>query len=106
MHVRIETESPYTLIHLEGEVDLNTSPQARAAILEALSRNAPLFVDLSLVAYMDSSGVASLVEGYQTARRQNLRFALVAVAPAVFGVLRLARLDRVFPIHASLAEAL
>ena len=55
---------------------------------------------------MDSSGVASLVEGYQTARRQNLRFGLVAVAPPVLGVLRLARLDRVFPIHATLAEAI
>ena len=106
MDVSIETVSPYTLIRLSGDVDLASSPQARTAILEALTRNAPLFVDLSQVAYMDSSGVASLVEGYQTARRQNLRFGLVAVAPPVLGVLRLARLDRVFPIHATLAEAL
>ena len=106
MEVRIASEPPYTLIHLTGDVDLNSSPQARTAILEALTRNAALFVDLSQVTYMDSSGVASLVEGYQTARRQNLRFGLVAVAPPVRGVLRLARLDRVFPIHTTLAEAI
>jgi anti-sigma B factor antagonist len=63
-------------------------------------------IDLSAVTYIDSSGVASLVEGYQTAKKQNLKFGLVGVSKAVLSVLQLARLDKVFPIHSSMAECI
>ena len=59
-------------------------------------------VDLSQVTYIDSSGVASLVEGYQTAKKSDLKFALVGVSEPAMSVLELARLDKVFPIHADI----
>ena len=65
-----------------------------------------MLIDLSAVSYMDSSGVASMVEGYQTARKMGLEFGLVAVAQSAMNVLKLARLDKVFPIHVSLEERL
>lgn len=102
MDIRIEEWAPYQVVHLCGDVDLHSSPQARAAILAGLTGTTPLLVDLSAVTYMDSSGVASLVEGYQTARKQGVAFGLVAVAQPAMNVLKLARLDKVFPIHASL----
>jgi anti-sigma B factor antagonist len=58
------------------------------------------------VTYIDSSGIASLVEALQDARKRGSRFALVSVSEAVHRVLQLARLDKVFAIHASLADAL
>ena len=64
-----------------------------------------VLVDLSQVPYMDSSGVASLVEAYQLSRTGGTRMALVAVTPQVLRVLELARLDRVFPIFETLAAA-
>jgi anti-sigma B factor antagonist len=54
------------------------------------------------VTYIDSSGIASLVEAYQTAKKKGLRFGLLAVSEPVMSVLALARLDKVFPIHLSL----
>ena len=63
-----------------------------------------MLVDLSQVEYIDSSGVASLVEGYQTAKKQSLKFGLVGVSDAAMSVLKLARLDKVFPIYDSVAE--
>lgn len=93
----------YTVIVLSGEVDLHRSPEARELILMHLSDRRDIAVDLSAVTYMDSSGVASLVEGYQLARSMALGFALVAVSDPAMRVLRLARLDRVFPIHDSVA---
>ena len=93
-------------LRLAGDVDMHSSPKAREAILDGLKQKMPLLVELSKVSYMDSSGVASLVEGYQTAKKQGLEFALLAVAPSAMNVLKLARLDKVFPIHASLAECL
>lgn len=104
MDIRIESRPPFSVVFLSGDVDLHSSPQAREAILCCLKQQHSLLVELSAVSYMDSSGVASLVEGYQTARKQSLEFGLVAVSQAAMNVLKLARLDKVFPIHASLRE--
>jgi anti-sigma B factor antagonist len=63
-------------------------------------------VDLSGVEYIDSSGVASLVEAFQRAKRGGSEFALVSVNDAARRVLQLARLDKVFVIHETLADGL
>ncbi|WP_301101780.1 STAS domain-containing protein [Propionivibrio sp.] len=106
MDIKIEDWPPFKIVRLCGDVDLHSSPRAREAILDCLKLKAPLLVELSAVSYMDSSGVASLVEGYQTAKKQGLEFGLVAVAQSAMNVLKLARLDKVFPIHASIEERL
>jgi anti-sigma B factor antagonist len=92
------------LIRLSGEVDLSWSQQVRHAVLEALEKNPAVGVELSAVSYIDSSGIAALVEGFQSARSRGSRFALVAVSDAVRAVLELARLDRVFLIVAEPAQ--
>jgi anti-sigma B factor antagonist len=63
-------------------------------------------VDLSAVSYIDSSGVANLVEAFQLSRQRGTGFALASVSPAALRVLQLARLDEVFTIHASLEDGL
>ena len=85
---------------------MSCSPDARKQILECLGANKDLLVDLSQVSYIDSSGVASLVEGYQTAKKKSLKFGLIGVSDAAMNVLQLARLDKVFPIHATVDERL
>ena len=92
------------LIRLSGEVDLSWSQQVRHAVLAALETNPVVGVELSQVSYIDSSGIAALVEGFQRARARGSRFALVAISDAVRAVLELARLDRVFLIVADPAS--
>ncbi len=94
--VAVENHGGYVLVRLSGEVDLSWSQTVRRAVLDALAGGAPVGVDLANVTYIDSSGIAALVEGFQTARSRGGRFALVAVSDAVRAVLELARLDRVF----------
>lgn len=106
MDIQIDDALPFKVVRLSGDVDMDSSPKARQAIIDCLKRKMPLLVELSAVSYMDSSGVASLVEGYQLAKKQGVEFALVAVAPPAMNVLKLARLDKVFPIHGSVAERL
>jgi len=106
MEYSIEAKGRFTVIALEGEIDLYFSPQARDVILKCLHEKHAVLIDLSQVSYLDSSGVASLVEGYQLAKRDGLDFALVGVGPAAMQVFQLARLDRVFPIYDTLAAAL
>jgi anti-sigma B factor antagonist len=89
-----------------GEVDLEHSPTARRVLLECVDQGKKVLVDLSAVEYMDSSGIASLVEAFQQSRKKGTEFALVAVNAAPRRVLELARLDKVFTIHETLADGL
>ena len=95
----------YTLVRVSGEVDLSWSQQVRRAILDALGANGHVGVELSQVSYIDSSGIAALVEGFQNARGKGQKFALVGPSKPVMAVLQLARLDKVFPLFADLDSA-
>jgi len=102
----IKDEQGYLVILFSGEIDLYGTPHAREVILNCIKLKRNTVVDLSEVKYIDSSGVASLVEGFQLAKDKQLEFGLVNVSEAVMNVLQLAHLDKVFPIHASLSERL
>lgn len=99
MQVSLRTEPGFNVLRLEGDVDLQASPAARKQILDSLKSGTHLLVDLSAVNYMDSSGIASLVEGLQAARSQGVQFGLLSVSQSVLQVLKLARLDKVFPLY-------
>jgi anti-sigma B factor antagonist len=94
------------VVTLQGEIDLQNSPDLRKELLACLAECQEVVVDLSGVDYIDSSGIAGLVEAYQTARRKKSGFSLAAVSPAAMRVLKLARLDEVFIISETLAPAL
>ena len=106
MGYEVRTEGDTTIIALSGDVDLDSSPQVRSVLLESVRTRRGVLVEMSAVSYIDSSGIASLVEAYQSARRGSTGFALVAVSDAAMRVLELARLDRVFSIHPSVTDAL
>ena len=102
MGLKIEQSqsSSESLIRVVGEVDLYSSPELRKAILEAVpSVQGELAIDLGGVTYIDSSGVATLVEGLRSAREHGTRFALVTPSRAVMQVLELARLDTIFEVR-------
>ncbi|VAX14358.1 hypothetical protein MNBD_GAMMA24-142 [hydrothermal vent metagenome] len=105
MECTTRQENGFTIIALCGEVDLHFSPKAREIILKHLQDKNHVLVDLSDVSYIDSSGVASLVEGFQHARTHDLKFALLGVSKAAMQILQLSRLDKVFPIITNTAEA-
>lgn len=101
MNFPVEEKQGCLVVRLHGEVDMSRSPAARKVILKCLKKKRNVMVDLSAVDYIDSSGVASLVEGFQYARCNGLEFALAGVSEAAMNVLRLARLDQVFTIRAT-----
>lgn len=94
-----------TMIEWIGDVDLSVSPQAREQVLACLDGGTGLLVELSGVTHIDSSGVAVLIEAFQTAKKKKLRFGLLAPSRPVLDVLHLARVDDILPIHASAEEA-
>ena len=106
MKHEVKEQAGTTVVAFTGDVDLQNAPEARKVLLAAVGAERPILVDLSAVAYIDSSGVASLVEALQTARKRNLGFALVAVSESALRVFQLAHLDKVFTIHGTLDDAI
>ncbi len=106
MEHSVREEQGAVIACLGGDVDLENSPRARELLLECVGRGKKVLVDLSGVSYIDSSGVASLVEAFQVAKRNQTGFALVSVNAAALRVIELARLDKVFTIHESVADGL
>ena len=106
MNHEVTSISGVTVVALKGEVDLENSPAARQLLLQCIDDAAQVLVDLSGVTYIDSSGVASLVEALQASRKNGTGFALAAASEPTRRVLELARLDRVFTIHETVDSGL
>ena len=106
MKHEISEQQGASVVAFTGEVDLESSPAAREVLLKCLESTSKVIVDLSEVSYIDSSGVASLVEALQAAKKNGSQFALAAVSEPTRRVLELARLDKVFTLYDSVDEGL
>jgi anti-sigma B factor antagonist len=106
MNFQTREEQGAIVVAFEGDVDLQSSPEARKVLLETVGKGLPIMVDLSQVGYIDSSGVASLVESFQAARKVGQDLVLVSVSDGAKRVLELARLDKVFTICETLEDGI
>jgi len=95
------------VLQLEGEIDLHVSPEV-AESLRAMIENKPqvLVVDLAKTTYLDSSGLAVLIEGMQNVQQYGGKFALANVQESVQHIFDIARLDQVFQIFPDVDSAL
>ena len=96
------------IVPMRGEIDLHNSPEVRKVLLGLLAKDAPkrLVLNLADVPYMDSSGIAVLVEALQKLRKSGGKIYLTNLQPRVKGLLEIARLHTVFVCVADEAEAL
>jgi len=96
------------VLDVSGDIDLSSSPEVRKALLRELRDNRipRVAVNLRQVRYIDSSGVASLVEGLKASRDSGARFILFGLGTIVREVLQLSRLVRVFEICDTEEQAL
>jgi anti-sigma B factor antagonist len=97
-----------TILDLSGDITLFNSPEIRKALLDLLrEKHVPhLVLNMLGVPYIDSSGVASLVEGLKLSRDLRARFALFGLSKSAKTVLELTHLLRVFEVHQTEQEAL
>ena len=94
------------IVTLSGEIDLQHSPKMRQLLQgKARSQTPSLLLDFSGVKYIDSSGLATLVEYYQNSRSYHGRLALAGLSNRVKSIFDLVRLSEIFPIYANVDEA-
>jgi anti-sigma B factor antagonist len=96
-----------TIFDVSGDIDLATSPQLRKALLRELRelRMPRVVLNLKAVRYIDSSGVASLVEGLKASRDVGARFVMFGMNTTVREVLQLSRLLKIFETYESEEQA-
>jgi len=96
------------IFDVSGDVDLANSPALRKVLLAEIKdkRTPRVLLNLMKVRYMDSSGIASLVEGLKAARDRGTRLILYSLTPAVREVMELSRLQRIFEIYGNEEQAL
>ena len=97
-----------TILDITGDIDLAHSPAMRKALLQEIKekKTPKVFLNLEKVRYIDSSGIASLVEGLKASRDQGSRLILYGLSKTVREVMELSRLQKIFEIHDSEAQAL
>ena len=96
------------VVEVSGQIDLSNSTQLRKVLLREIKENhtARLAINLSKVSYIDSSGIASLVEGLKAARDAGSRLMLVGVIGSAREVLQLSRLLKLFELYDTEEQAL
>jgi anti-sigma B factor antagonist len=104
--VSIRESGVAQVVDVEGEVDLGTSPNLRKTLFDLLGKKPKLALNLRGLRYIDSSGIATLIEVLKSAQRLQMEFVLFGLSPAVQDAFRLTHVNRVFRIVETEEQAL
>lgn len=104
--VRIESQGGATVLAPTGDIDMSRAPAFRDHVKRAIQAAADkVVIDLSQVEYMDSSGLATLVEAMRNAKQANVELLLCGLHQKVLAIFEIARLHQFFKIVATVDEA-
>jgi anti-sigma B factor antagonist len=105
--IRSRQQNQIGIITVEGDIDMFTSPGLRDTLVPMFDKGLErIIVDLSGVSFMDSSGIATLVEGLQWSKKVNKAFVLAGLGKNVFNALSLTKLEKVFSIEPDVSTAI
>jgi anti-sigma B factor antagonist len=100
------TEGDRTVVEVGGEIDVYTAPQLRERVVELVADGkVDLVLDLSGVEFLDSTGLGVLVGALNRVRAQDGSLALVLTQERILKIFEITGLRKVFPIHATVGEA-
>jgi len=106
MKIAVTKENDIAIVAVEGEIDVETSPQLRERFDELLAQGEHNFViDLGGVDFIDSSGLAAFVRLFKRVRVGEGDVKLCCIRPEILKIFELTRLNRVFDIFDTRAEA-
>ncbi|MEE1824204.1 STAS domain-containing protein [Streptomyces sp. BE20] len=101
LDVRLRAGAGDLVLDAVGELDQDTGPLLNAAVNSALDTTSglrELVVDMSRVAFCDSSGLNALIRAYQKAREAGMELRLLSPTAPVAALLRRTGVDRVLRV--------
>ncbi len=107
MEVRVEDRNAAKVVLVKGDVDMGSSRKLREVLKDLTSKKTKrIVIHLKDMPYIDSSGLATLVECFRETQKYKGELRLAELTTNVREVFRLARLDTVFPIFPNADAAL
>ena len=103
MDVKSFEKNGVLVFHVSGEINLSTSPQLKKLFEKQPAKK--IVVDLEKVAYVDSSGLATLVEILKKTKSQGGSLGLSGLSDKVRSLFEITKLDKLFLILPSQEEA-
>jgi anti-sigma B factor antagonist len=106
MSVAIDRSGEWSVLHVDGEVDLSTAPRLREQLLTlVLDGTVRVVVDLTGTEVLDSTGLGALMAAYKRLRARGGEMRLVITTPRIRKVFEITRLDLVLSIFESIDAA-
>jgi anti-sigma B factor antagonist len=109
MDLELETSQRdgVAVLALRGEIDVYTAPRMRQAIVDLVDAGSlNIVVDMDKVDFLDSTGLGVLVEGLKRVKTRNGTLSLVVTQDKILKIFDITGLNKAFPIHGSLEDAL
>lgn len=95
------------VLPLKGEIDLHVSPVVTASLTAMIEQKPErMVIDLSDVTYIDSAGLAALIQAMQKVEAYGGKFLLAGLQETVRSIFEISRLDQVFRIFPDTDTAL
>lgn len=107
MKINTGKQSEVTICAIEGEINLNTSPELRKAFDAFVRANAKkVIINFANVSYIDSSGLATLIELFQRLKKVGGNLRICNMAEKIKSVFEVTKLHKLFDIYDSQELAL
>ncbi|MFT5294734.1 MAG: anti-sigma B factor antagonist [Colwellia sp.] len=94
----------YEIIHLVGEININNSALMKRELLKVISQQKSIILDFTKLNFIDSSGIATLIESFNITTASDLKLAIVGANDLPLKMLELTQLDKVFTLFDAIQD--
>jgi len=107
MHISQKEANGINTYEIKGDIDINSSPDIREAFEKGVkNKMMKIIVNLNSVSYVDSSGLATLVEMLKKTRGYGGKLRISNLAPKVKSLFEITKLEKLFEIFETEEEAI
>ena len=106
MNLSLRTSENTRIVDVAGDVDMGGSPQLRKLLFEALKESPKVVINLTAIRYIDSSGIAVMIEALKESQRLKRQFVLFGMNARVHAVFNLTHVIQIFQVVDTEEQAL
>ncbi len=107
MKLKFENRGDVSVCYIEGEVDINTAPSIKKTFDKITrEKSSKVAINFKDVSYVDSSGLATLVEILKNMRTYGGKLKLTNLSPKIKSLFEITKLDKLFDIVSQEEDAI
>ena len=105
MEFEARTEDGVKVISIAGHLETSCVSQFKEMFFKEIEGNKQIVLDCFKLDYLDSSGLATLVNIYKNLNVRNARMVMCGLSEGILRVIELTKLDKVFEISETFPDA-